>query len=70
MITCSVKSTWLEEKAKASSTESRVELLEKALAAKTPDEAVQKWAEGVKTRNGVLQFAMFSPEVKERVIIF
>lgn len=57
---------FLEEKAKANSLESRMQLLEKALAPKTPDEAVQKWAEGVKTRNGALQFAMFSPEVKEK----
>lgn len=57
---------FLEEKAKASNLEFRVKLLEKALAPKTPDEAVQKWAEGVKTRNGALQFAMFSPEVKEK----
>ena len=32
----------------------------------TSDETVQKWAEGVRTRNGALQFAMFSPKVKEK----
>lgn len=57
---------FLEEKAKASNLKFRVKLLEEALAPKTPEQAVQRWAEGVKTRNGALQFAMFSPEVKEK----
>jgi len=59
---------FLEEKAKASSLKFRVELLEKALAPKASAEAVEKWAEGVKTRNGALQFAMFSPGLKEQML--
>jgi len=58
------KSILLDERAKTSGFESRIDLLEKALAPMTSEVAVQKWAEGVKTRNGALQFAMFSPEVK------
>ncbi|MEW6275766.1 MAG: hypothetical protein AB1556_11765 [Bacillota bacterium] len=44
----------------------QVELLEEALAARTHREAVETWAKGVKLRNGALQFAMFSPELKEQ----
>jgi len=43
----------------------QVELLEKALAARAPKEAAETWAKGVKLRNGALQFAVFSPELKE-----
>lgn len=46
--------------------ERRVELLEKALAPTTPQETVDRWAEGVKTRNGALQYAVFSPELKKQ----
>ena len=60
------KSILLDESAKTSGFESRIDLLEKALAPMTSDETVQKWAEGVRTRNGALQFAMFSPKVKEK----
>ncbi|AGL02564.1 copper amine oxidase N-terminal domain-containing protein [Desulfoscipio gibsoniae] len=41
-------------------------LLQEALVPTTPQAAVEKWAEGVKTRNGALQFAMLSPELKEQ----
>jgi len=44
----------------------QVELLEKALAANTSKEAAETWANGIKLRNGALQFAMFSPELKEQ----
>jgi hypothetical protein len=47
-----------------SSLERRLELLEQAVAAKTPEQAVETWAEGVKMRNGALQYAMLSPELK------
>ncbi|WP_206812456.1 hypothetical protein [Paradesulfitobacterium ferrireducens] len=45
----------------------QVELLEKAIAPSTPREAVTKWAEGFKTRNGALQFAVFSPELRDKL---
>ncbi len=43
----------------------RISLLESALAPKDPNAAVKTWAEGVKTRNGALQYAVMTPELKE-----
>lgn len=40
-------------------------LLEKALAPKDPHTAASAWAEGVKTRNGALQYAVMSAELKK-----
>lgn len=48
------------------SLQSRVNLLQNALSPSTPKEAVEKWAKGVKERNGALQFAVLSPEFKEQ----
>lgn len=45
--------------------EMRVSLLEKALSPGSREEAVVKWAEGVKTRNGALEFAVMSPELRQ-----
>jgi len=42
----------------------QITLLQKALAPTTPGEAVEKWAKGVKERNGALQYAVLSPELK------
>lgn len=39
--------------------------LERALAAKDSVSAAQTWAEGVKTRNGALQYAVMTPELKK-----
>lgn len=44
----------------------QVRLLEEAIAPKTPREAVETWAKGVKERNGALQYAVLSPELKEQ----
>ncbi|MBC7075586.1 MAG: copper amine oxidase N-terminal domain-containing protein [Syntrophomonadaceae bacterium] len=44
----------------------QVALLEEAVAANTPREAVETWARGVKERNGALQYAILSPELKEQ----
>lgn len=44
----------------------RVSLLEKALSPGGPEEAIVKWAEGVQTRNGALEFAVMSPELREQ----
>ncbi|RDV84359.1 copper amine oxidase N-terminal domain-containing protein [Ammonifex thiophilus] len=46
--------------------ERRLELLEKALAPATPRAAVEEWARGVQTRNGALQYALFSPELRQQ----
>lgn len=44
----------------------QVKLLHDALAPAAPAEAVEKWARGVKERNGALQYAVLSPELKEK----
>lgn len=43
----------------------RITLLERALEPKEPYAAVKAWAEGVKTRNGALQYAVMSPKLKD-----
>lgn len=45
----------------------RLELLETAFAPKTYREVVEKWAEGVKSRNGAVQFAVLSPELRDQL---
>lgn len=45
--------------------QAQVRLLEEALAPKDPLAAAKTWAEGVKMRNGALQYAVMSPELKE-----
>ncbi|HHV57942.1 MAG TPA: copper amine oxidase N-terminal domain-containing protein [Firmicutes bacterium] len=54
----------------ADSSMPRLALLERAmfvqaLAPRSPEEAALKWAEGVKTRNGALQYAVLAPELQE-----
>lgn len=44
----------------------QVALLENSVAANTPREAVETWAKGVKERNGALQYAILSPELREQ----
>jgi hypothetical protein len=44
----------------------QVALLEEAVAANTPREAVETWAKGIKERNGALQYAILSPELREQ----
>lgn len=46
--------------------DSRVAGLEKALAAKEAVSAAGTWAEGIKTRNGALQYAVMEPELKRK----
>ena len=50
---------------KNKSEELRISNLERALAPEEPLEAVNSWAKGVKTRNGALQYAVMSPELRE-----
>lgn len=45
--------------------EQRIRLLEEVLSPATPRDAVEKWAEGVMARNGALQYAVISPELRE-----
>lgn len=45
----------------------QVELLQEAFTSQTPEEAVDKWASSVKGRNGAVQFAILSPELKEKL---
>lgn len=47
------------------SLQNRVILLQKALSPAAPKEAVEKWAKGIKERNGALQYSVLSPEFKE-----
>ncbi len=54
----------------ADSSMPRLALLERAmfvqtLAPRSPEEAVLKWAEGVRTRNGALQYAVLAPELQD-----
>jgi hypothetical protein len=44
----------------------RILLLERALEPKEPYAAVKSWAEGVKTRNGALQYAVMSADLKSK----
>jgi len=44
----------------------RIANLERALAPKSSLEAVNSWAEAVKTRNGAWQYAVMNPALKER----
>ncbi len=48
------------------SLQNQVKQLEAALAPAGPQEAVETWARGVKSRNGALQYAVLSPELKEQ----
>lgn len=45
----------------------QVQYLEEAIAPKTPQEVAVRWAEGIMTRNGALEFALLSKELRERV---
>jgi hypothetical protein len=47
------------------SSNTRIRLLEEALAPKDALSAARTWAEGVKMRNGALQFAVMSPDLRE-----
>jgi len=44
----------------------QVRMLQAAVAPGTPREAAETWARGVKERNGALQHAVLSPELKEK----
>lgn len=44
----------------------QVNQLQAALRAATPQEALDTWIKGIQTRNGALQYAVFSPDLKER----
>ena len=50
------------------SLERQVQLLQMALEPRSPREAAERWAEGVKTRNGALQYAVLAPELREKML--
>lgn len=52
------------ETSEAEIEKSRIRLLELALEPKEPYAAAKTWAEGVKARNGALQYAVMSPNLK------
>ncbi|MEW9674451.1 hypothetical protein [Ammoniphilus sp. 3BR4] len=45
----------------------QVQRLEEAISPKTPQEVAFRWAEGIMTRNGALEFALLSNELREKV---
>ncbi|NLW90480.1 MAG: hypothetical protein GXY34_02615 [Syntrophomonadaceae bacterium] len=49
-------------------TERRIELLETALAPRTPDLAAYSWAEAIKTRNGAWQYAIMNDELRAQYL--
>ncbi|WP_248928437.1 copper amine oxidase N-terminal domain-containing protein [Paenibacillus hamazuiensis] len=53
------------EMPQARSLQMQVQLLENAVAPKSPEEAVETWARAVQTRNGALQYAVMAPRLKE-----
>lgn len=63
------KVNWNEERQTVrieSDWEQQISLLQQGYASRTPQEAAQTWAEAVKNRNGAVQFAVLSPELKEQ----
>ncbi|MGE5629463.1 MAG: hypothetical protein ACM3TR_00025 [Caulobacteraceae bacterium] len=52
------------EISEAETDKARIRLLELALEPKEPYAAAKSWAEGVKTRNGALQYAVMSPDLR------
>lgn len=44
----------------------RIALLERALGAQTPEQAVRTWAEARRTRNGAMEFAVLDPATRDR----
>jgi hypothetical protein len=58
--------SWDGESSTVQIQDNRTRLLEAALAPNTANEAAGKYAEAVKTRNGALQYAVMSDELKEQ----
>lgn len=48
------------------SLQEQLTMLERYFVAETPLAAVETWAEGVKSRNGAVQFAMLSPDLQQQ----
>lgn len=55
------------ETADVAALQQQIAKLEEALAARDAQAAVKTWAEGVKTRNGALQYAMLTPGLKAKM---
>ncbi|WP_047153445.1 hypothetical protein [Aneurinibacillus tyrosinisolvens] len=54
----------VQVKVSQASLQKRIEQLEKAIAPKTPEETVRLWFEGLKNRNGAIQFAVSAPNLR------
>jgi len=48
--------------------EQQIYMLEKAVQASTPEQAIETWARAVKTRNGALQYAMIHPDKRKSLL--
>jgi len=46
----------------------QIYMLQKAVEASTPEQAIETWARAVKTRNGALQYAMIDPDKRSLVL--
>jgi hypothetical protein len=46
----------------------QIELLQSALAPSSAEAAAQAWANGVKSRNGAVQYAVLSPDLQSRTV--
>lgn len=53
------------ESNKDANTDARIAQLERAILPKDPKDAATKWAESAKTRNGALQYALMSEDMKK-----
>ncbi|RKP57251.1 hypothetical protein D7Z26_04505 [Cohnella endophytica] len=59
-----INATGKDEQKQRDLLEQQIRMLEKAVAAKTPEKAVQSWAEAVFTRNGAWEYAMTDPATR------
>ena len=54
----------VQENKKLTSIEERLNMLELSLVSETPKEIINRFAQAVKTRNGALQYALFSSDAR------
>lgn len=60
------KTSTVEVQSDAAKTKAQIQGLEQALAPQAPEEAADKWAQGAKTRNAALQYAVMSPDLRAK----
>ncbi|MFD2446486.1 hypothetical protein ACFSO7_21210 [Bacillus sp. CGMCC 1.16607] len=61
------KTVEVKKEVKKTSMEEQLEMLEKAIVPTNPDDTIATWAKAVKNRNGALQYAMFTQNVKNGI---